>query len=122
MARRTKGLTERDRYWLRHQAACAGSGLSAKGYARRQRLSVHAFYQSRKRLRAVGALEPAKAARGGASGRQAGKGHRFVRVAAARRPAAVHYRVRLPNGVEIAWEGAAGAELADVLRAAGALG
>jgi len=50
---RSKELTERDRYWLRHQRACDRSGLSAKAYARKHRLSIHALYQARRRLREV---------------------------------------------------------------------
>jgi hypothetical protein len=57
MAEKLGTLTDRDRYWLGHQAACEKSGLSAKAYARRHRLSVHALYQARKRLRGLGALE-----------------------------------------------------------------
>jgi hypothetical protein len=46
--------TERDRFWLDHEAAVAASGQTAKGYAAEHGLSFHAFYQARKRLRALG--------------------------------------------------------------------
>ena len=48
--------TERDRFWLDHEKALATSGLSAKAYATEHELSLHALYQARKRLRALGHL------------------------------------------------------------------
>ena len=49
--------TERDRFWLDHEAALAKSGGTAMAYAADHKLSLHAFYQARKRLRALGYLE-----------------------------------------------------------------
>jgi len=46
----TRKATERDRFWLDHEAALAKSGQTAKAYAAAQGLSQHAFYQARKRL------------------------------------------------------------------------
>ena len=40
--------TERDRFWLDHEAAIQLSGQTAKEYAAAQELSLHALYQSRK--------------------------------------------------------------------------
>jgi len=57
MAKRS--VTERDQFWLDHEAALAGSGLTTKEYAAEHGLSFHAFYQARKRLRALGLLPPA---------------------------------------------------------------
>lgn len=107
MGRKSKGLTERDWYWLRHQQACERSGLTAKAYARKQRLSMHAFYQARKRLRALGAL---------AAGVSAPRSSGFARVEVAEAPRP-RYRVRFPNGALVEWEGVAGEELARVLGA-----
>jgi hypothetical protein len=43
--------TERDRFWLDHEAALAASDQTAKAYAAGQGLSLLALYQARKRLR-----------------------------------------------------------------------
>ena len=59
MAEKAATLTDRDRYWLRQQESWEKSDLSAKEYARKHQLSIHAFYQARKRLRAIGALDAA---------------------------------------------------------------
>jgi len=45
--------TERDRFWLDHEAAIKSSGQTAKDYAAAQDLSLHSLYQARKRLRAL---------------------------------------------------------------------
>ncbi len=113
MAKTSGMLTERDRYWLRHHAACEKSGLTAKAYARKHRLSVHGLYQARKRLRGTGALEPA-AQRSPKAKLGSGGGFARVEVDAAPRP---RYRVRLPNGTLVEWAGASGADLAEVLGA-----
>lgn len=118
MAKGSGTLTDRDRTWLRHHGACEKSGLTAKAYARRHRLSIHALYQARKRLRAMGALEaatmrPSQAKRSPSSG--------FARVEGLAAPRS-RYRVRLPNGALVEWEGAPGAELAEVLGAVSQLG
>ena len=118
MAKERATLTERDRYWLGHQKACDRSGLTAKAYARKHRLSIHALYQARKRLRALGALEVGGTQPSKARPRSSGG---FARVeVAATRP---RFRVRLPNGALVEWEGAAGVdELARVLGAVSQLG
>jgi hypothetical protein len=118
MAEKLGALTDRDRGWLRHHAACEKSGLTAKAYARRHRLSVHSFYQARKQLRGLGALgvgsERSSKAKPGSGG-----GFTRVEVAAASRP---RYRVRLSNGALVEWEGASGADLAEVLGVVSRLG
>ena len=118
MAKGLATLTERDRYWIRHHGACEKSGLTAKAYARRHRLSIHALYQARKRLRGIGELEAAVARPSKAKPRPGG-GFARVEIAAAPRP---RYRVRLPNGALVEWEGASGADLAEVLGAVSQLG
>jgi hypothetical protein len=50
MAEKMAALTDRDRYWLRQQESWEKSDLSAKEYARKHQLSIHAFYQARKRV------------------------------------------------------------------------
>ena len=51
-------LTERQAYWLEHHRACEVSGLTAKAYAKKHRISIHALYQARKDLRRREALGP----------------------------------------------------------------
>lgn len=118
----TGGLTERDRFWLRHHEACQTSGQLGKVYARAHRLSVDAFYQSAKRLRGVGALALAGKRRAN-RGPARGVGVRFAKVGMLRvpvDPVPARYRIRLPSGIQIEWEGRAeGSELATVLRAVG---
>ena len=58
MGRPSKAPTERDRFWLDHEAKLAASGLTAKAYVGEHGLSLHALYQARKRLRALGLLAP----------------------------------------------------------------
>jgi hypothetical protein len=118
MAEKLGTLTDRDRYWLRHQAACEKSGLTAKDYARKHRLSIHAFYQARKRLRAIGALDAAPPRFAKAKSRPGGAFTR-VELPATPRP---RYRVRLSNGALVEWEGASGADLAEVLGVVSQLG
>ncbi len=48
--------SERDQFWLDHEVAQSASGQTAKEYAAAQGLPLHAFYQARKRLRALGLL------------------------------------------------------------------
>ncbi len=45
MGRSRGAATERDRFWLDHEAAIAASGQTAKAYAAEQGLSLHALYQ-----------------------------------------------------------------------------
>jgi len=93
--------SERDRYWLEHEAAVVASGKTAKEYAAEQGLSLHAFYQARKRLRAMGLLA-------GPSGRPAkrskAKSPAFTKVEKlpAVRPSA-GFCLRLPNGLRLEW-------------------
>lgn len=103
-------LTERERYWLRQHEACAASGEPAKAYAKRQGLSIHALYQSRKRLRAIGALAPAAPARRGrtpAAKRPEAPRVSFTKLGAVAAMAAAspRYRVRLANGASLEWDG-----------------
>ena len=93
--------TERDRYWLDHEEAVAASGLSAKAYVAEQGLSLHAFYQARKRLRSLGLLP--------ASNRRQRKpkstGFSKVELVTPRKPGS-EFRLVLPNGLALEWSGA----------------
>ena len=111
MTKEQARLTDRDRYWLGVQESWEKSGLTAKEYARKHELSIHALYQARKRLRAIGALDAAPPRSPKAKARRRG-GFAKVEMPAMRGP---RYRVRLPNGALVEWEGASGADLAEVL-------
>ena len=104
---RTQEPTERDRYWLDHEAALAASGGTAKAYAAEHDLSLHALYQARKRLRSLGLLPAA----GGKTRRQHKKRSpqpvAFSKIAL-RSPEAspAEFRLSLPNGFVLEWSGA----------------
>jgi hypothetical protein len=89
-------LTERQAYWLERLRACEASGLTAKAYAKKHRLSIHALYQARKELRRRESL---------ASPRNR-PSVTFARVHAA--PVTTRersWRIRFPNGAVIEIEG-----------------
>ncbi len=88
-------LTERQAYWLAHHRACEASGLTAKAYAKKHRLSIQALYQARKDLRRRKALaSPSKK-----------PSVTFARVHAAPTAAGERsWRVRFPNGAVIELE------------------
>jgi hypothetical protein len=96
--------TERDNYWLAHESALAASGKTAKAYADDHELSLHAFYQARKRLRALGFL-PAVGSRRGS--RQASrKSVSFSKVELTPPPRTrAEFRLGLPNGLTLEWSG-----------------
>jgi hypothetical protein len=119
MAEKQAVLTDRDRYWLRQQKSWEKSELSAKEYARKHKLSIHGFYQLRKRLRAIGAPDAAPPRSAKARSRPSGALTRVELPATTRVP---RYRVRLSNGALVEWEGASGADLAEVLGVVSQLG
>ena len=119
MATRLAMLSERDRYWIRHLGSCERSGLTAKAYARRHRLSIHALYQARKRLRTLGALEASESQSSKVEARASRGGFARVEIGGVASP---RYRVRLPNGAVVEWEGTVGDELGRVLGAVSQLG
>jgi hypothetical protein len=53
--------TERQREWLEHLQACLGQGLSLKGYAEQQGLSLRGFYLWHRRLKRLGLAKPGNA-------------------------------------------------------------
>jgi hypothetical protein len=97
--------TERDRFWLDHEAAIQLSGQTAKEYAAAQELSLHALYQSRKRLRALGLMERSRAVR--PDRKSASKSVSFSKIELATpRRSSSEFRLSLPNGIVLEWSGA----------------
>ena len=96
--------TERDQFWLDHEAKLSGTDLTAKAYAAEQGLSLHALYQARKRLRMLGLLPPAVARQ--SRKKSAAKAVSFAKVEL-RSPAtsAAEFRLSLPNGYVLEWSG-----------------
>lgn len=104
MGRPRGGVTERDRFWMDHEAAIAASGQSAKAYAAEQGLSLHALYQSRKRRRTM--AQSAKDASARLASKPSRKPVSFSRVEL--RPpqtTAAEFRLSLPNGFVLEWSG-----------------
>ena len=100
----TPAPTDRDRFWLEHEAAQSASKQTVKGYAAEHELSLHAFYQARKRLRALGLLPPGR--RHPRSKKVAGESLSFSKVnltGVPRTPA--EFRLSLPNGFVLEWSG-----------------
>ena len=96
--------TERDRYWLDHEAAIESSGQTAKDYAAAQELSLHALYQARKRLRALGLLETARAVR--SDRKKPAKRTSFAKVDwTPPAKSSSEFRLTLPNGLVLEWSG-----------------
>ena len=96
--------TERDQFWLDHEAALAASDQTAKAYAAEHDLSHHAFYQARKRLRALG-LMPSASRR--AQKKVSPKAVAFSEVELrAPRVSSAEFRLSLPNGFVLEWSGA----------------
>jgi hypothetical protein len=99
--------TERDRFWLDHEAAVAASELTTKAYAAEHGLSLHAFYQARKRLRALGLLTTGAARR--SPRREKATPPRPVTFSKVEvrvpRPAPAAFRLSLPGGAVLEWSG-----------------
>jgi hypothetical protein len=100
----SRELSERDRFWLDHETAIQSSGQSAKAYAEAHELSLHALYQSRKRLRALGLMERSRSVR--ADKKSSAKPVSFskVELSTPRRPSP-DFRLSLPNGLVLEWSG-----------------
>ena len=100
--RRAGALTARDRFWLGHLRAIAGSKESATVYTSREGLSVGALWQAERRLEKLGAWTRKARARGA---RRAGPPVSFARAVVptevARLPTEV--RLRIGSDVELAW-------------------
>jgi len=100
-------LSERDRFWMEHHEAQVASGQSGKEYVAERDLSLDAVYRARKRLRAMGALPPARTgSRKPAETHERGGPVRFAKVAvSAPRIEASSLRVELANGITLEWSG-----------------
>ncbi len=95
--------SERDQFWLDHEAKIAASGQTAKEYAAKHELSLHALYQSRKRLRSLG-LFPA--ARRKATRASKATGFSRVRLSSIEPSApTARFYLRFPAGVTLEWSG-----------------
>jgi len=103
---RTQAPTERDRYWLDHEAALAASGGTAKAYAAEHDVSLHALYQARKRLRASGLLPAGAGKTRRPHQNRSPQPVAFSKVAFRPPPASpAEFRLLLPNGFVLEWSG-----------------
>ena len=95
--------SDRDRFWLDHEAKIAASGQTAKAYASAHELSLHALYQSRKRLRSLGLFPAARRK----TTKPKSAGFSRVRVASnSSRPIPSRgFSLRMPGGVTLEWSG-----------------
>lgn len=105
--RRREAATERDRFWLEHEAKLASSEGTAKAYAAEHGLSLHAFYQARKRLRGLGLLTAGAPRRSpkpekDPTPRPVTFSKVEVRVP---RPSSAEFRLLLPGGAVLEWSG-----------------
>lgn len=99
-------LTERDRFWLDHEQAIAKSGRSAKAYAAEQGVSLHALYQARKRLKALGHLPSGRTVKSRPRRTKPGAGVAFSKIELASSPTRdLGYRLSLPSGLVFEWSG-----------------
>jgi len=100
----TSSPTERDRFWLNHEAAIKASGTTAKAYASEQGLSLHALYQARKRLRALGLIATTRAVR--SDRKKTLKAVSFSKIGLATpRGSQPDFRLSFPNGLVLEWCG-----------------
>ena len=97
--------TERDQFWLDHEAAQGASGQNAKQYAVTAGVSVHAFYQARKRLRALGLLAAAATPRKPRRRRSPETPVSFSKIVVSPAVADPRFRLELPSGVALEWSG-----------------
>ena len=104
--------TERDQFWLDHEAAQVASGQTAKDYAVAQGVSLQAFYQARKRLRVLGLLGAAKQEARKRSGRTPVS---FAPIQITSDVRNARFRVEMPSGVSLEWSGGAVPESVVVL-------
>ena len=102
------GLTERDRFWLRHIEASVRSRTPATIYAAEHGLSLGAFYEAKRRLVRRGAVSPAP--------RRRRVSFAAVQVVPEARVAeAGPFRLRLSNGAVLEWASAPGIEVLGAL-------
>ena len=80
--------------------------MTAKAYAAEHGLSLHAFYQARKRLRALGLLKKGAPKRGGATAPTSARPVSFSKVEIRAPRAEADFRLSLPGGAVLEWSGA----------------
>jgi len=103
-------LTEQQRYWLKHIQACETSGMRITEYAAENGIGVRAMYDGKRALVKKGVLPRTHVAR-------------FQRARVVEPVASSEWRIQLPNGVAVAFDGSVDAgALAAVLNAAASLG
>jgi hypothetical protein len=105
--RRREAPTDRDRFWLDHEAKLASSEGTAKAYAAEHGLSLHAFYQARKRLRTLGLLTKGVPRRSPKAGtKTTARPVTFSKVEVRLpRPSCAEFRLSLPGGAVLEWSG-----------------
>lgn len=97
--------SERDQFWLDHEAAQVASGHTAKEYAAAQGLSLDSFYQARKRLRALGLLTAAPGRERSAPKRSQSKTVSFSKIAVTPTATDPRFRLELPGAMAFEWSG-----------------
>ncbi len=97
--------TERDQFWLDHEKAQGASGQTAKEYSAAQGLSLQAFYQARKRLRALGLLAAAPDRRKPIRTVSPVNGVSFSKIAVTPVATDSLFRLELPGGMALEWSG-----------------
>jgi len=97
--------SERDQFWLDHEAAQVASGQTAKEYAAAEGLSLQSLYQARKRLRTLGLLAAAPGRSKPAGKRSRGKAVSFSKIAVTPAMTDPRFRLELPGGMALEWSG-----------------
>lgn len=96
-----RGLTERQRAWLKHVQAAEGNGEALTAYAKRCGLSVGSLYEANRKLRQVGMIRTAKAENATKT-----RAARFVELTVRQGPTAAtgsSLRIQLTNGTVLEW-------------------
>lgn len=107
-SRARAGLTDRDRFWLRHIEASTRSRTPATIYAAEHGLSLGAFYEGKRRLVRRGAVPcGSRRERVSFAAVQVGPGARVAE--------AGPFRLRLASGAVLEWASAPGIEILGAL-------
>lgn len=104
------GLTERDRFWLRHIEASARSRTPATIYTADHALSLGAFYEAKRRLVRRGAVSPVPR-----RGRVSFAAVQVVPEARQAESESGPFRLRLACGAVLEWASAPGIEVLGAL-------
>lgn len=92
MTKQEASLTERQQYWLNHVRACDSAGKTTVEYAQAQGIEVKTMYSARKALAEKGVLPCPKPPR-------------FQKAEVVSGPADTQWRVQLPNGAVVTFDG-----------------